>query len=429
MVKRSTIAVVAAGLAVSACQHAPVNLGGCNLAPIPLTVAEPGTRTLAPQNDFATLVAQSLAVKLPDRAGLAPGATAAHPALLLLSGGSERGAFGAGYLDSWKQNGGLPAFQIVTGISTGALLGTLAFTGDTEKAVQGYTINAESDLLAVTSRDRIGQLRAGSIGNLDPLRTRIDGLLDDVQLTRIADAGVATPPRHFYVGVVNARSGEASAIDMTAIARQWRDNPDRRAQLKRCYVEVLIASSSVPLAAPPVYIDGEQYIDGGARFGMFYLAADQALAQAKAQNARAKAPAPVGFLILNGQLEIEPQCRFVAAQGPDGNDYCPADSRLRDWDILELGLRSVDILTNQIYRFSADYAARQVGSPTHFTRIYSDVSVFPATIDGQTLTCSQWHARDMQAQPAPVQFHPDEMKCLIAYGRDRAKIEQWWTFQ
>jgi hypothetical protein len=102
---------------------------------------------------------------------------------------------------------------------------------------------------------------------------------------------------------------------------------------------------------------------------------------------------------------------------------------LRDWDILELGLRSVDILTNQIYRFSADYAARQAGTTTHFTRIYPDVSAFPATIDNRTLTCAQWRDVDMQERPAPVQFHPNEMKCLIAYGRDRAKIEQWWTFQ
>ncbi len=428
MVKRIAMAVVAAGLAVSACQHAPVNLVGCDLQPIPLTVQEPGARTLAPQDDFATLLARSLTVA-PDRANLVPGAIAPHPALLMLSGGSERGAFGAGYLDGWKQNGGLPAFQTVTGISTGALLGTLAFTGATDKAAQGYTITSESELLAVTSRDRIGQLRAGSIGTLDPLRTRIDGLLDDAQLTQIAEADTSTPQRKFYVGVVNARSGEANAIDMTAIARRWLENPDRRAQLKRCYVEVLVASSSVPLAAPPVYIDGEQYIDGGARFGMFYFAADQALAQAKAQNAKARLPAPVGFLILNGRIEIEPQCRFVVAQGPDGEPYCPADGKLRDWDILELGLRSVDILTNQIYRFSADYAARQAGATSHFTRITSDVSAFPAMIDNRTLTCAQWHDVDMQAQPAPVQFHPNEMKCLIAYGRDRAKTEQWWRFQ
>ena len=40
---------------------------------------------------------------------------------LALSGGGQNGAFGAGLLNGWTASGTRPEFQIVTGISTGAL--------------------------------------------------------------------------------------------------------------------------------------------------------------------------------------------------------------------------------------------------------------------------------------------------------------------
>lgn len=48
---------------------------------------------------------------------------------LVISGGGGDGAFGAGLLSGWTQTGTRPAFQIVTGISTGALMAPLVFLG------------------------------------------------------------------------------------------------------------------------------------------------------------------------------------------------------------------------------------------------------------------------------------------------------------
>ena len=42
---------------------------------------------------------------------------------LAISGGGENGAFGAGLLNGWTEQGTRPEFEIVTGISTGALSG------------------------------------------------------------------------------------------------------------------------------------------------------------------------------------------------------------------------------------------------------------------------------------------------------------------
>jgi predicted acylesterase/phospholipase RssA len=42
--------------------------------------------------------------------------------LLSLSGGGQNGAFGAGFLNGWRESGRRPQFDVVGGVSTGALL-------------------------------------------------------------------------------------------------------------------------------------------------------------------------------------------------------------------------------------------------------------------------------------------------------------------
>src|SRR5256886_17671762 len=49
--------------------------------------------------------------------------------VLVLSGGGAGGAFGAGALAGWSRSGTRPEFQIVTGVSAGALIAPLAFAG------------------------------------------------------------------------------------------------------------------------------------------------------------------------------------------------------------------------------------------------------------------------------------------------------------
>ena len=49
--------------------------------------------------------------------------------VLSLSGGGQNGAFGAGFLNGWRESGQRPAFDIVGGVSTGALLATHALLG------------------------------------------------------------------------------------------------------------------------------------------------------------------------------------------------------------------------------------------------------------------------------------------------------------
>jgi predicted acylesterase/phospholipase RssA len=48
--------------------------------------------------------------------------------MLSLSGGGQNGAFGAGFLIGWRESGRRPQFDLVGGVSTGALLATNAFS-------------------------------------------------------------------------------------------------------------------------------------------------------------------------------------------------------------------------------------------------------------------------------------------------------------
>src|SRR5262249_48968575 len=49
--------------------------------------------------------------------------------VLVLSGGGMNGAFPAGLLKGWSEAGTRPQFDVVTGISTGALIAPFAFLG------------------------------------------------------------------------------------------------------------------------------------------------------------------------------------------------------------------------------------------------------------------------------------------------------------
>ncbi len=51
---------------------------------------------------------------------------------LALSGGGSDGAFGAGVLAGWTKRGNRPEFQVVTGVSAGAIIAPFAFLGSSE---------------------------------------------------------------------------------------------------------------------------------------------------------------------------------------------------------------------------------------------------------------------------------------------------------
>ncbi|MCP5397070.1 MAG: patatin-like phospholipase family protein [Sphingomonadaceae bacterium] len=420
----------------------------CNFVTIPIEVAAPPIATPpAPFSPLAKQIDASLTTyDSTDHAG-------APPLVLTLSGGSEHGAFGAGVLGGWSGNGTLPEFQVVTGISTGSILSTFAFVGDSATAVQGYTIDSESELLTVYAKPTDGKigpadyaalLEHGSFANLEPLRTRLSGYLtDDVMqqvATRYADGA------RLYVGATDADSGHAVAFDLGDMATRYVTNAQgKAAQWKSCYVSAIIASSSAPMAAPPAFIDNTMYIDGGTRFGLF---SDSVLEvfHARKHGAGEHAPGqrdpglppagvPVVYSVIDGTLKLPPpKCpKEDASLCTPSQPLGPADGQHRKWNIMDLLLSTEHILVNQVYRFSAEQvqadACEQAGC-FNFLRIEDDVSTFqftytdPTTGQPAAKTCPQWAAIDDQVDD-PIEFQKRYMRCLIAYGKAKVAAAGW----
>ncbi len=61
--------------------------------------------------------------------GLPPESLLPEAHFLAISGGGDNGAFGSGLLVGWTEAGNRPEFQVVTGVSTGALIAPFAFLG------------------------------------------------------------------------------------------------------------------------------------------------------------------------------------------------------------------------------------------------------------------------------------------------------------
>jgi hypothetical protein len=71
-----------------------------------LVLSEPGSQGLVAQSKMRSVARR-------------------QPHLLAISGGAEDGAFGAGLLAGWGDAGNRPAFDLVTGVSSGALIARL----------------------------------------------------------------------------------------------------------------------------------------------------------------------------------------------------------------------------------------------------------------------------------------------------------------
>ncbi|MFY7853808.1 MAG: patatin-like phospholipase family protein, partial [Brevundimonas sp.] len=68
---------------------------------------------------------------------------------LTLSGGGSNGAFTAGLMRGWTESGNRPDFEVVTGVSTGALAAPFVFLGSDwdDELEEAYTGGAASSLL------------------------------------------------------------------------------------------------------------------------------------------------------------------------------------------------------------------------------------------------------------------------------------------
>ena len=176
--------------------------------------------------------------------------------LLSLSGGGQNGAFGAGFLVGWRESGRRPQFDVVGGVSTGALLATHALLGtaaDDAVLEQMYTQVTKADIY----KDRgLFSLLSGtsSLADTAPLHALLVKYISAETLKRVAAA--YDENRMLFIGTTNIDYGQTWIWNMSLIAKAGDLD---------LYRKVLLASASFPIVFPPVEIDGHLFVDGAAR--------------------------------------------------------------------------------------------------------------------------------------------------------------------
>lgn len=189
---------------------------------------------------------------------------------LALSGGGDNGAFGAGLLVGWTQSGQRPSFDVVTGISAGALIAPFAFLGpDYDPQLREvFTEVAPSDLVLLRGKLR-AVLFGEALADTSPLYLLIARHVNNDLMAAIAREYARG--RLLLIGTTNLDLGRPVFWNIGAIAASG--HPGALDLFRR----ILLASASIPGAFPPVLVDvedggiphQEMHVDGGASLQMF----------------------------------------------------------------------------------------------------------------------------------------------------------------
>ncbi|WP_254411064.1 patatin-like phospholipase family protein [Dyadobacter diqingensis] len=179
---------------------------------------------------------------------------------LVLGGGSMKGAFQVGAIQSVLENGFEP--DMVYGISVGALNATFLANETGRQFEEEAKINwpiAARKLLEfwvknITQPQDISTLRSRVMLGMNTLMSRFDGLVDPEPLhllirKNVKDKHLKHTPVKIKVGAVNVQSGEIKYVTP--------QEPH--------FLDYVRASSSIPMLMPAIAIGKDMFLDGGLR--------------------------------------------------------------------------------------------------------------------------------------------------------------------
>ncbi|MEM8979038.1 MAG: patatin-like phospholipase family protein [Pseudomonadota bacterium] len=226
------------------------------------------------------------------------GATRSTPTLnyLLMSTGGQYGAFGAGFLAGWSQSetDPRPDFDIVTGASAGGILAPVAAAGpEFDEKLNLITGKGGADL--IRERGPLGALFSNSLVDISPLEALIRDQVDTELLQALVDRREAGQTA--FVGAVNLDTGAFEVIDLSAIAAEAP-----KSEAEPCVEEAILATSAIPAAFPPRFINGVPYSDAGLRDHVFIDQVREGVANARSRGQRIRLNA---YIIINGDLDLE----------------------------------------------------------------------------------------------------------------------------
>jgi hypothetical protein len=310
---------------------------------------------------------------------------------LALSGGGDDGAFGAGLLVGWSARGNRPQFDMVTGVSTGALSAPFAFLGRDydQNLTQLYTETSARDIF--TKRPiLIAAVASDSLTDNAPLRRMIEHYVDSTMVQRLAEE--YAKGRLLFVLTTNLDQSRPVIWNIGAIAAS--NSPKARDLI----VDVLLASASIPAIFPPVMLDvtvdgqkrQEMHVDGGTIAQVFFYppsfsirgAAKRLGVDEKALRERKR----VAYVIRNG--------RFFRAD---------ESVQLRTLSIAKEALATMTVSSgvNDTYRMYT--LARRDGVEFNLASIGEDFTV-----------------------PYKGPFDPGYMQALFSYGYEQGRAGYHW---
>lgn len=298
---RSRLALLWLGLLLAGCQTAPRRAAPPELIGTAAPVGFPTSVRLVTTDlrAFSTLASDFFS-------GIQAAATDGKVDILALSGGGSGGAYGAGALVGMSRAHTRPPFEMVTGVSTGALLAPFAFLGPTwdTRMQEAFTGERSARLLRSPTRTLVARmLSPRGLPHHNALFQLVDHFVTAEMIDAVArEAGKG---RRLVVATTDLDKHETVLWNLGEIAQHGGT------AARTLFRDVLIASASVPGVFPPVLIHvrdsnreyDEMHVDGGVTtsiFSMPLIVGIQSTALPVLRGAHL-------YMIVNGQLARTPQ--------------------------------------------------------------------------------------------------------------------------
>ena len=220
--------------------------------------------------------------------------------LLAISGGAEDGAYGAGLLAGWGDAGNRPTFDLVTGVSSGALIAPFVFLGR-EHDIQLREIFTKYGRKDIFAYNVPSLLEGSALVDNSPLADLIAKYIDAQFIREVARE--RSKGRMLLIGTTNLDAQRPVLWDMGRIAAS--DNPEALDLFRK----VLLASATLPGVFAPVRIKvrvggkdyDELHVDGGVTRQVFI--APSILRLVSPNPTRKMANGARLFVIRNGRID------------------------------------------------------------------------------------------------------------------------------
>jgi predicted acylesterase/phospholipase RssA len=225
---------------------------------------------------------------------------------LVLSGGGSGGSFGAGAMVGLSRAHHRPQFEVVTGVSAGALIAPFAYLGPSWDPVLTSAFTGGDGLELIHSK-KLAVLKRLLLPRGRPGGSTLFKLVDRFVTPAMIQAVTReyAKGRLLFIATTDLDKQETVLWNLGAIATHGGE------QARRLFRDVLIASASVPGVFPPVLIpveeDGHHYqemhVDGGVTTSLF---AAPLIAQLFSQPS-ATLPNANLYVVINGKLASAPR--------------------------------------------------------------------------------------------------------------------------